>query len=518
MRAPKASPDATGSSEAAAAASPVVMRADGLRKSFGGQVVLDGAGFEMRRGEVVLLRGPNGSGKTTLLNILTGNLEPDAGTLQILLEGAREGFRFPRSRLTALNPFDRFSPEGIAQDGLSRTWQDIRLFPSHTLRDNVVLAIKNQLGERPGAVFFRRGAVAREQRRLATEAEGLLARFGLGDRAGSSGDMVSLGQAKRVAIARTVQAGARILFLDEPLAALDAAGIRDVIAFLRDLVHEHQATLVIVEHVFNIPRILDLATTVWTMAGGAITIESPDTVRREAIDDPGDALRPWLATLAGDDSRIVDHELPGGAVLSLVQLDPSLAASAALEVEDLVVARGRRAVIGRRDQAGAAGGLGFRIPRGSVALLQAPNGWGKTTLLEALIGVLPVARGSIRLNGQAVQGLPVWERVSRGLTVMQSRDNAFPNLLVEESLALAGIATPPDLVRPLVGRRVSDLSGGERQKVVAACALADCRDRMAILDEPFAMLDGRAIAAVQAQILGNRGGATLILVPAASQG
>ncbi|MFO1058738.1 MAG: hypothetical protein U1E53_17435 [Dongiaceae bacterium] len=101
---------------------------------------------------------------------------------------------------------------------------------------------------------------------------------------------------------------------------------------------------------------------------------------------------------------------------------------------------------------------------------------------------------------------------------MQSRDNAFPNLSVEESLRLAGLAEAPAMIRPLLGRRMSALSGGERQKVVAACALARAGDRMALLDEPFAMLDARAIAAVQERILQNRGGATLILIPAASQG
>src|SRR3569833_18109 len=62
---------------------PVVLAAHGLRKAFGGQVVLDGVDLELREGEVILLRGENGSGKTTLLNILTGNLAPDSGSIQL---------------------------------------------------------------------------------------------------------------------------------------------------------------------------------------------------------------------------------------------------------------------------------------------------------------------------------------------------------------------------------------------------------------------------------------------------
>ncbi|MBW1744338.1 MAG: ATP-binding cassette domain-containing protein [Deltaproteobacteria bacterium] len=74
----------------------VVLRAEELRKAFGGQVVLNGLSLTLRRGEVVILRGDNGSGKTTLLNILTGNLEPDNGSIFLFTDGIAETFRFPR--------------------------------------------------------------------------------------------------------------------------------------------------------------------------------------------------------------------------------------------------------------------------------------------------------------------------------------------------------------------------------------------------------------------------------------
>jgi len=87
---------------------PVLMRARCLRKSFGGQVVLDGVSAELREGEVVLLRGDNGSGKTTLLNILSGNLEPDTGSIHFAVNGAVEHFEFPRRWWQSLNPLDHF--------------------------------------------------------------------------------------------------------------------------------------------------------------------------------------------------------------------------------------------------------------------------------------------------------------------------------------------------------------------------------------------------------------------------
>lgn len=497
---------------------PIVMRGEKLRKSFGGQTILNDASFTMRQGEVILLRGPNGSGKTTLLNMLTGNLEPDAGTLQIFGEKkAGEAFSFPQGALAALNPFNRFSPEGIAHEGLSRTWQDIRLFPSHSLRDNVALAIKHQIGERFLTALFRHRAVRAEQQGLAAQADALLGRFGLGGREGSSADMISLGQSKRVAIARSVQAGAHILLLDEPLAALDVNGINDVLGLLRDLVSEHKVTLLIVEHVFNIPRILDLATSVWTLREGKIVSEDPQQIRGEAIRESTDGVGPWLASLSTH-SPIERHILPGGALLSSVRLDGAAGPEPMLAVEDLVVSRGHRPVVGRADESGRVVGLNFSIAKGCVAVLQAPNGWGKTTLLDALCGAIPPSRGRIVLNGRDVARLPIWERVRRGLCVMQSRDNAFPNLTVDESLKLARVDSVPQNVRPFLGKAISALSGGQRQKVAAACAMAGSAGRVMILDEPFSMLDMAAIEAIQAAIAANREGATLILLPAASIG
>src|SRR5947207_3065560 len=88
-------------------------RACDLHKSYDGQVVLNGVSLELRRGEVILLRGGNGSGKTTLLNILSAHVAPDSGTIHLSINGAKETFHFPQRFLQNLNPFDHFSPERI---------------------------------------------------------------------------------------------------------------------------------------------------------------------------------------------------------------------------------------------------------------------------------------------------------------------------------------------------------------------------------------------------------------------
>ena len=140
-----------------------VLSVNSLRKSFGGQVVLDDISFELRQGEVVLLLGENGSGKTTLLNILTGNLEPDRGEIHISLNGTNEVFGWPRRWWQNINPFDHFTPERIAWEGIGRVWQDIRLFPTMTVLDNVSLAYQSQSEENPVIALLRLGRFNKEE-------------------------------------------------------------------------------------------------------------------------------------------------------------------------------------------------------------------------------------------------------------------------------------------------------------------------------------------------------------------
>jgi branched-chain amino acid transport system ATP-binding protein len=469
---------------------PVLLRADELHKSFGGQAVLDGISVELRRGEVVLLRGANGSGKTTLLNILTGNLEPETGTIHLSTDWTEETLRFPRTLWQELNPFNSFTPERVARAGVGRTWQDIRLFSTQSLRDNIAAAAPDQLGENPVWTLLRRPAMCREERQHRKAAIDSLENLGLAGRDTSSADKISLGQAKRVSIARAVHAGARVLLLDEPLAGLDESGISGVMQLLKRLVRESGLTLVLVEHVLNIPYVLELASKVWTLEEGRLTVEDPEEAPRSVERSQHEDFQTWIRTLACPDGEITNQSLAGGAVLSTFASTNAQSNEVVLDIEDLVVYRNRRLVIGEETENGTVQGITFIVRRGQVAVLQAPNGWGKTTLLEVIAGMLSAARGTIRLKGQPVQDVPAWER---DVSLLQARDHSFPTLTVQEALQLAKVDPTPAYVKPLVNKRVADLSGGERQKVALACTIGGATHSLNMLDEPFSALDASSL-------------------------
>jgi branched-chain amino acid transport system ATP-binding protein len=489
------------------------MRATGLRKAFDGQVVLKDVDLELREREVVLLRGDNGSGKTTLLNILTGNLEPDSGSLRVTTNGIEEEFLFPRHWWQDLNPFDHFTPERVAKKGIGRSWQGIRLFSSQSLRDNVALAVPGHPGETPLNVIFRPSVVMRFEQSVSAASSTTLAKLGLAGRLDASGDKVSMGQARRVAIARAVQAGARLLMLDEPLASLDAAGAHEVTMLLKELAHRHDVTLVIIEHVLNAPIILDFATSVWTLNNGTIEVQTPAQEGAALNNACPNEVPAIIRTSLTPSAKLVGEVHLEGARLSLFARTDARPEPPLLEVTDLVVHRGTRLIIGTRTERGVIRGLSFSLSRGTVGVLLAPNGWGKTTLLEAIAGLVPITAGEIRLSGKPIEELPPWQRAALGISFLQSRNHEYLNLTVEEVAKLARLSVAPASIHRFLRRKMSELSGGEKQKVAALLALTRQPSIFAMLDEPFSGLDRNAVDEVSSLLCPDDRSASLLALP-----
>lgn len=236
-----------------------VMRAEGVSLSFNGQRMLDDLSFTLKSRHAVLLRGDNGSGKTTLLNIITGFIRPDTGSIALRMNGAS---------INAVHA----SPERLARFGVGRLWQDIRLFPTMTVLENVMSATPGLTGQNPALALVLWPLVHRQERAAREQAMHHLEMVGMADRAGSSGDKLSLGQMKRVALARLLQGGARLLLLDEPLAGLDQESARTLLATLKLLRQREGKTLLIVEHQHE--RVSGLCDETWCLANGRLSIGS----------------------------------------------------------------------------------------------------------------------------------------------------------------------------------------------------------------------------------------------------
>nr|VFK35672.1 MAG: ABC transporter [Candidatus Kentron sp. MB]VFK77428.1 MAG: ABC transporter [Candidatus Kentron sp. MB] len=203
--------------------------------------------------------------------------------------------------------------------------------------------------------------------------------------------------------------------------------------------------------------------------------------------------------LAGDsdDTEIIHEPLPRGVLLTRIRRPGAYASadkgpsSPILEIRGLIVERGKRLVIGL-DAEGEATGLDLTLYQGETAILQAPNGWGKSTFIAALAGLIPTRKGTIRLQGDLLGATPPWKRIRNGLRVLPSDRFIFPDLTGREALKLSGSAGSPIntfAVEPpsLLDRKYASLSGGERRQI----ALAGFHGgTLGVCDEPFDALDG----------------------------
>lgn len=493
----------------------LLMRARNLSKAFGGQMVLNGVDLDLYEGEVVLLRGENGSGKTTLLNILTGNLEPDTGHIETFTNGEAENFKFPRKWWQELNPADHFTPERLAREGVGRTWQDIRLFGTQTLLENLAVARPDQPGENPLRLLASPKSWQKAENDNLQSSCGLLQSLGLGMHKNSSADMMSLGLTKPIAFARASRANTKILFLDEPLAGVDHKGTKDVINVLRELAATHRLTLVIVEHVFNIPIILNFASTVWTLADGKLTKESIAEAKADPSVKNNDSMFAFIQEMAGPDAVITEEPLIKGAILTRVKF-PMSSDKVLLSVKDLLVYRRQHLVVGEES--------GDRITRfnleahkGELLFLQAPNGWGKTTLLEALAGLLPCRSGTIQLGNETLDKLPIWQRHSKGLAIVQARANIFNSLTIADYQRISRNIKSKFGTKEMLGDLImSSLSGGERQRLVLNNANYQGA-KVKVWDEPFGSLDTKSARELCHHFMPDAESTSLILLPSKHQ-
>ncbi|MEP1124755.1 MAG: ATP-binding cassette domain-containing protein [Ilumatobacter sp.] len=230
---------------------PVVLEVNGLSKAFGSIVAAEDLSMVLRKGTITALVGPNGAGKTTVFNLLTGFIKPDSGSVKL------NGVELIGT-----------TPNRVANAGMVRSWQDVRVIPRLSSVQNVMLGVQEQDGERLAGLFGNPGAVRQREREVHDEAMEWLRFVGMDAFARESAGALSFGQSKLVALARVLATNADVLLLDEPASGIDRQWV-DAMLGLIEKVREQGRTVCIVEH--NLMVVDRLADHTYFMELGRIT-------------------------------------------------------------------------------------------------------------------------------------------------------------------------------------------------------------------------------------------------------
>lgn len=204
---------------------------ENLHKHFGGFHAVDGASLEIRTGSITGLIGPNGAGKTTLFNVIAGRLPATSG--RVLMD---------RQEITGLPPHELF------HKGLLRTFQIAHEFGSMTVRENLMMVPAAQSGETLWNAWFRRGAVAAEEKRLRDKADEVLAFLTISHLADQKASQISGGQKKLLELGRTMMVDAKIVFLDEVGAGVNRTLLNTIGDAIIRLNQERGYTFCVIEH------------------------------------------------------------------------------------------------------------------------------------------------------------------------------------------------------------------------------------------------------------------------------
>jgi ribose transport system ATP-binding protein len=428
-----------------------VLQVEGISKHYGGVRALEGVRLACERGRIHALLGENGAGKSTLIKILSGVVQPDAGT--ILIDG--QPVRFP-------------TPNAAMDAGVACIFQELSLLPDLTVADNITITrppLKGGLIDR------------REQRRVA---EAALARIGGTDihPLAPVGDL-PLSRRQMVEIAKALIRNPKILILDEATSALTAADVSKIFKLLKQLKSEGMAVIYISHRMHEIAELADDC-----------------TVFRN-----GRYVETFAAGTKTDDAIV---ELMIGREYSNVfpkRQPPQMDAAPALRVKGL-------------SWDGKLNGIDLDVRPGEVVGLGGLDGQGQKQLLLALFGTVIGASGSIEINGQAAKvgsprhaksdtvgmALIPEDRKNEGLMLpMSVRDNL--SFAAIERFSQFGVVNREaeqsaidEMIKLLqikadgVNGPVSALSGGNQQKVVIGKWLMN-KPRIILLNDPTRGID-----------------------------
>jgi branched-chain amino acid transport system ATP-binding protein len=248
-----------------------VLHLENVTMQFGGVVAVYDVSMDVNQGEIVALIGPNGAGKTTVFNMITGVYAPTNG--RVSLRGKVIAEDHPHGKMRKLYAAGHqyeyvrsvgFTPDRITKMGMARTFQNIRLFKSMTVFENVLVA--KHMNMKAGFFSSVLHLNGREEARMREETLELLRVVGLYEVRDEIATSLPYGQQRRLEIARALSTNPSMLLLDEPAAGMNPQETEDLCAFIRTIKDQFKLTVLLIEHDMNL--VMDISDRIYVLNFG----------------------------------------------------------------------------------------------------------------------------------------------------------------------------------------------------------------------------------------------------------
>lgn len=252
-----------------------VLQVENATMQFGGVVAVNNLTLDVNKNEIVALIGPNGAGKTTAFNIITGVYEPTNGIVSFF--GQPMVCNHPQGKMKKLykgqNPQQYLNarvlnptPDQITKLGIARTFQNIRLWKSMTVFDNVITAKHMRAKQNVFSATFRTSR--KEELRMRQETEALLREQDLWEHRDDLAVSLPYGLQRRLEIARALATEPKLLLLDEPAAGMNPQETLELASFIHDIRAKHELTILLIEH--HMDLVMNISDRIYVLDFGSL--------------------------------------------------------------------------------------------------------------------------------------------------------------------------------------------------------------------------------------------------------
>lgn len=240
-----------------------ILKADKMTKRFGGLVAVNSLDVEIKDNSIHSIIGPNGAGKTTFFNCVTGFYQPEGGAII-----------FDKRSVVGL------SPDRIVHRGISRTYQNIRLFPNLTAMENILVGLHCHLKSGFFGIVLSLPATRKEELEAAVEARRLLKFINMEGKGDFLAKNFPYGEQRRLEIARALASRPKLLLLDEPTAGMNPSETQAMMDFIQHLRDEIGITIILIEHQMRV--VMGISETVTVLDYGKKIAEgTPDEIKND---------------------------------------------------------------------------------------------------------------------------------------------------------------------------------------------------------------------------------------------